>query len=208
EYLLLRNQYLFLMKRFPLIDLSKALFYLLKTRFLRRNILHIKILLFLILHFPSILSQRIISAIKRKNNIMNFIDSSFAPYYVEKISSERTIIYSSISDENISSIPCNIIAGVTDRFLGEGFSMLSNEFPISRKIRQKGTCFIKNCGKKYLLVAYPEKSKAVITVNNKEKIAGETPIEFEINTNEEILKIEIEPEKEIKMTFLGATDGE
>jgi hypothetical protein len=108
-----------------------------------------------------------------------------------------------ISEENLS---CAFISGVTDNILGEGFSMLTEDFPVSRKICKRAVCFIKNCGGKFLFVAYPEAVKVRITISGREKITGATPFQFEIKSREKILKFEIEPEEEIRMTFLGAVD--
>ncbi|HAV93172.1 TPA: hypothetical protein DCW38_08360 [candidate division WOR-3 bacterium] len=206
DYLLLRNQYLFIVKRFPFFYAMAGLFYLLRTRFLKRNLIHLKISMFLLLHSPAIIFQRIFSFFKKKKNVSDYLDNSYSPYETERISTERTEVIKSsdkISEENLS---CAFISGVTDNILGEGFSMLTEDFPVSRKICKRAVCFIKNCGGKFLFVAYPEAVKVRITISGREKITGATPFQFEIKSREKILKFEIEPEEEIRMTFLGAVD--
>ena len=206
DYLLLRNQYLLILKRFPFFYAISGLFYLLRTRFLKRNLIHLKISIFLILHTPAIIFHRIFSFFKKKENVSDYLDDSYSPYEIERLSAERTEVIKSSDEINEDNLSCAFISGVTDSILGGGFSMLTEDFPVSRMIKRRAVCFLKNCSKKMIFAAYPEAVKVRITISGKEKITGMTPFQFEIKSREKILKFEIEPEEEIRMTFLGAVD--
>ncbi|MGE3062928.1 MAG: glycosyltransferase family 2 protein [bacterium] len=207
DYLMLRNQYLIILKRFPIISAIRAFSFFARTRFLKRNLIHLKIAAYLLLHSFSITVHRIKSKAKTINSVNTLLEKGMNPYFIERMTSERTKIIRDEADVANFDIPDRFVAGVTDNAIGEGFSMLLGNFPLSRRIFERGVCYIKNNFKEYILSGYPDDVKVALTINKTQKISGTLPMKFKVEADGEILELEINPSSDVYITYAGGVDG-
>ncbi|MDD3803645.1 MAG: glycosyltransferase [bacterium] len=205
DYLMLRNQYLLILKRFPFFDMMNGLFHLFAQRFMKRIFLHGRIFIYLFIHSPSIVFERIRSLIARKKSISMFLSEGFEPYPKERFFPERTEILSQISDEK-KNFPACFIAGVNDERIGAGFSMLSTEFPVSRRIDRRGLLYLNIKKGKWIASGYPDNVIVSVFIDGQKTAGGFFPLEFEIKNDKLAAETVIEAESPINLTFIGSAN--
>ncbi len=197
DYLILRNQYLIISKLYSIDLLFLNFFFFLKTRFLKRNILFIKIFIFFIFHFPEIILKRFIHIIKSKRNIKKFLHKSFKPFCKEEVLND----YMKISNNTIND---EIVFGVNDNILPKGFSILDYNYPIGRYIMDNIQLKIKNLNKKYIKVhGYGD---GELEINNKKySIKGLFSIYIENSFNNDII-LNMQAEDKVKLIKIEQCD--
>lgn len=161
DFLILRNQYMILLKLFPMNLLAPAKIYLMKTRMFKRNILHLKVFLNLFVILPLILIRRAVHSIKAKHKLDNVLVHSFSPFPAEYAVYE----YAEITDTCPvqTKLKERIVFGVNDVIIGKGFSPLSCDYPKGRYINNKATVYIRNTSSPILIHG---KGYGQITVNS------------------------------------------
>uniref|UniRef100_A0A7C3J6I1 Glycosyltransferase family 2 protein n=1 Tax=candidate division WOR-3 bacterium TaxID=2052148 RepID=A0A7C3J6I1_UNCW3 len=205
DFLILKNQYLFLLKFLSFPYLLKAKIHFLKTRFLKRNLLHIKIFVSLFLLLPKILFFRF----KRKfiikaKRIEHFLEKSYKPFQTEEIFDERVNVVSTF--EQIPSLKSSITFGIDDFYIGRGFSFLDKNFPVGRYIFFEGEIFLESkedC--EYVLIYYPENQQVYIYYNGFEMVSKRSPFYFKVTKRK--INIKIKTEEKVKITYIGRKDG-
>lgn len=208
DYLMLRNQYLLILKRFPFPSLIAAMFHLLKSRFLKRNILHARIFFSLFLRSFSILSGRISSAAKRRRDVRDFLDGGFSPYPGEERTSERTRVVDCPDALPGFRFPEKFAAGVTDGVIGKGFSMLTDSFPVSRRVERSGTLCLSMKKGEWIVSGYPEGAIVKVKVDGELQAEGALPVEFSLSEGKERAELVIEASSPVNITYAGpVTDG-
>ncbi len=205
EFLILRNQYLFLLKYLSFKTLLKAKLFFLKTRFLKKPFLHLKVLFSLFLLLPRIFFVRFKRKFILKAKIIeNFLQKNFEPFKVEENFSERTSIVSSF--EEILKPQRSITFGIDDEYIGKGFSFIDRNFPIGRKIIGEAELFLESDKDgEYVIIYYPENSILKLICNNEEFYSQNSPFYFKAKKGK--LKITLETTEEIKITHIGQKDG-
>lgn len=205
NFLILRNQYLFLLKFLTFKNLLLAKIFFIKTRFLKRNLLHLKIFFSLLIEIPKILFIRF----KRKfllkaKKVEDFLDKSFNPFSVEQIFDERIKVISGFDD--ISHLKKSITFGIDEEYIGRGFSFLDKNFPIGRFLSKEGEVFLESdedC--EYVIVYYPEDRDLLIHYNNTEISTKKSPFYFKVLKGKLHLKFKVEDK--IKITYIGKKNG-
>ncbi len=145
DFLILRNQYYLINKLFSPDLLFPSIMYLFRTRFLKRNYLHLKIMINLFLNIPLLMFNRLIHSIKSKKKVKKFLFPSYKPFKTELPMSESAALWDEFPDKE--NIPSRIIMGVNDEIIGYGFSLLDSEYPLGRYIIKKATLFLGGKGK-------------------------------------------------------------
>lgn len=145
DYLIIRNQYYLISKLFSADLLCFSLIYFLKTRFLKRNLLHLKITMNLLLNFHLIIFKRLTHSIKSKRKIKKYLHHSYKPFSIELPMNELMKLYNEFPDKE--NLPSRIIMGVNDEIIGYGFSLLDNEYPLGRYIIKEAVIFLSGKGK-------------------------------------------------------------
>ncbi|MEO0289070.1 MAG: glycosyltransferase family 2 protein [candidate division WOR-3 bacterium] len=205
EFLILKNQYLFILKFLSFKNLLLVKIFFLKTRFFKKNLLHLKILFSLLSELPKILFIRF----KRKfllkaKCVENFLDKSFNPFPVEQIFDERVKVVSNFND--IPNLKRSITFGIDDEYIGKGFSFLDKDFPIGRFVSKEGEIFLegdKDC--EYLVVYYPEDKEILIEYNNAKMLSKKSPFYFNVVKGK--LHLKIKAKDKIKITYIGEKNG-
>ncbi|MEO0280975.1 MAG: glycosyltransferase family 2 protein [candidate division WOR-3 bacterium] len=205
EFLILKNQYYFILKFLSSKNLLLVKIFLLKTRLFKKNLLHLKILFSLLMELPKILFIRF----KRKfllkaKCVENFLDKSFEPFPVEQIFDEKVKVASNFNE--ISHLKNSITFGINDNYIGKGFSFLDKNFPIGRFVSKEGEVFLENdqdC--EYLIVYYPENKEILIEYNDTKILSKRSPFYFKVVKGKVHLKIKAMDK--IKITYIGKKDG-
>ncbi|HAF08135.1 MAG: Glycosyltransferase [candidate division TA06 bacterium 32_111] len=205
DFLILKNQYLFLLKFLSFPYLLKVKIYFLKTRFLKRLLLHIKIFVSLFLLLPKILFFRF----KRKfiikaKSIEHFLEKSYKPFQTEEIFDERVNVVSTF--EQIPSLKSSITFGIDDFYIGRGFSFLDKNFPVGRYVFFEGEIFLESkedC--EYVLIYYPENKQVYIYYNGYEMVSKKSPFYFKVSKGK--IDLKIKTEEKVKVTYIGRKDG-
>lgn len=205
DFLILKNQYLFLLKFLSFKNLLLAKIFFLKTRFFKKNLLHLKVLFSLLMEIPKILLIRF----KRKfllkaKCVENFLDKSFNPFPVEQIFDEKVKVVSNFNE--IPNLKKSIIFGIDDSYIGKGFSFLDKNFPIGRFVSKEGDVFLEsdeNC--EYLIVYYPEDKEILIEYNDTEILSKKSPFYLKVVKGK--LHLKIKTKDKIKVTYIGKKNG-
>ncbi len=145
NFLILRNQYYLINKLFSPDLLFFSIIYLFRTRFLKRNILHLRIMINLFLNLPLLMFNRLIHSIRSKKKVKKFLYPSYKPFKPESPMDEKIELYNEFPDKE--NIPSRIIMGINDKIIGHGFSLLDNEYPLGRYIIKRATLFLNGKGK-------------------------------------------------------------
>ncbi|MEJ5307481.1 MAG: glycosyltransferase family 2 protein [candidate division WOR-3 bacterium] len=205
EFLILKNQYYFLLKFLSFKNLLLTKMFFLKTRFLKKNLLHLKILFSLLIEFPKILFIRF----KRKfllnaRRVEDFLDKSFNPFPIEEVFYEKVKVVSSFNE--IPNLKNSITFGIDDLYIGKGFSFLDKNFPVGRFVSKEGEIFLESdedC--EYLIVYYPEDKEILIKHNDTEILSKKSPFYFKVVKGK--LHLKIETKEKIKITYIGKKNG-
>lgn len=149
DFLILRNQYMLLLKLFPMNLLAPAKIYLIKTRIFKRNMLHTAVFLNLFVLLPLILIKRIVHSIKSRRSIDELLVKTHAPFPAEG----GIVEYADIRDTcpKDSELNDRVLLGINDSIIGPGFSPLCEDYPKGRYVDSQCTVYIKHTGK-YLLI--------------------------------------------------------
>lgn len=202
DYYILRNQYMTILKLFPLPLLAPAFIYLLRTRFLKRNFLHLKILANLSLLSPFIIIKRTIHSIKSKRDIRQFLVKTYTPFSPEKRPEEYTHISKTQPE---AKLPESIIMSINDNYLGYGFGYLSSDYPKGRTVNDRAILFLSNKGKSFFMI-HGEGNGALIAGDEKRKVSGQFTEYFRNNYEKGDVSVCIETEGKIKIIEAGFTD--
>lgn len=205
DFLVLRNQYLLILRHFTLSMQLRAFLFFLRTRFLKRIILHSKIFLSLLLAWPSTAGFRIASLIRKKRSAELLLDSECSPYAAERGIFE----YASFADDRELEEKCTeeeVIFGVNDSFLGKGFSPLTETFPQGRAVNGKAALFLKNRGRKFLRIVWYGPGPLHAELQGRKYSADSSPMIVKNDFSAGAVKLEIETSARNLITRAGFAD--
>ncbi|MFO8062694.1 MAG: glycosyltransferase family 2 protein [bacterium] len=205
DYLILRNQYMIMLKLFPLYILIPAFAYLLRTRIFKRNIMHMLILANLFVLSPVILFKRMLHAVRSHSDISRYLVDSYRPFEVEEKKNE----YAAVMDmphEDIE-LPERIIMGINDNYIGRGFSFLSEDYPKGRYINKSARIFLHNNNATYIKVHGEGNGNGMLTVNSREfTVEGQFSIYISNESTSDAAQVDIQSNDRIKIIEIGLVD--
>jgi len=205
DFLILRNQYMLILRHFPMGMLVAAKIYFLKTRFMKRNFLHLKIFLSLFSLLPLILAFRIKGVIRKRKSIMSLLYDFLNPFEEEKGIYEYAVI-ADRKDLPQGYQVSEMIFGVNDDYIGKGFSPLTATFPQGRKINGKAIVYLLNSGENVFRMIWYGDSHIKVKIEEKSFTAENSPYILRSNFKRGLSGIEIESSPDNLFTRIGFAD--
>ncbi|MDY6788083.1 MAG: hypothetical protein SVK54_08165, partial [candidate division WOR-3 bacterium] len=203
DYLILRNQYMIMLKLFPLYIMIPAFAYLLRTRIFKRNIMHMLILANLFALSPVILFKRMLHAVRSHSDISRYIVESYRPFELEEKKNE----YAAVMDMPLEGIelPERIIMGINDNYIGRGFSFLSEDYPKGRYIKSSACIFLQNNNATYIKVH--GEGNGILTVNSLDfTVKSQFSIYIRNESSSDTAAVGMQSNDRIKIIEIGLTD--
>lgn len=184
DFLILRNQYMLLLKLFPMNLLAPAKLYLIRTRMFKRNLLHTVVFLNLFILLPVILIKRIVHSIKSRRSIDGLLVKTHAPFPAEEDIVEYADIRNICPEDR--ELTDRVLLGINDSIIGPGFSPLCEDYPKGRYINKQCTVYIKHTGK-YLLIHGQGRGHLTVNSNEHFSVNGYFDIYAEHVTNSTVI---------------------
>lgn len=204
DYLAMRNQYMLLLKLYPVYILFPALIYLFRTRLFKRMFLQLRVFISIFVLLPVILAKRMIHSVKSKRSLKKFLMQGFKPYAPEQRVKEYAII-GDIDVPDSRDIPSEIIFGVNDENLGKGFSYLTETFPQGRYVNSSAELYLMN---RTGMIKVHGRGSGTFRIND-----APFAVDGDFTTDipgqaEGLLKIRIETDDDILFISIGNSDYE